>query len=176
MKLFTKLTTISLLLLAGTTTVSAQECNKNILKQWTDDWPKFHQDGTVTDERTHLMWQRCSVGQSGGACQFGTPKTYTWETALKYVKDLNSNGGFAGHTDWRLPNIKELASIVDQRCWNPSINSSVFGNTPNGEFWTSTPYRYDTHRGNKVLTVQFGLGSDDSSLKTANNYIRLVRN
>jgi hypothetical protein len=55
-------------------------------------------DGTVTDQATGLMWQQADSGA-----------TYNWDGALAYCNDLS----LAGHDDWRLPNAKELQSIVD---------------------------------------------------------------
>ena len=55
-------------------------------------------DGTVTDNLTSLTWQKVLVQD-----------TITWEQALNYADTLS----LAGHTDWRLPNIKELQSISD---------------------------------------------------------------
>ena len=55
-------------------------------------------DGTVTDEATGLMWMKADSG-----------KGMDWPAALKYAEDME----FAGHSDWRLPNAKELQSIVD---------------------------------------------------------------
>ncbi len=57
-----------------------------------------NKDGTVTDQATGLTWMKADSG-----------KTMTWEQALKYAKNLNH----AGYNDWRLPNVKELQSIVD---------------------------------------------------------------
>jgi len=71
-------------------------------------------DGTVTDKTTGLQWQRCSQGQtwSGGTCA-GTATGHTWQAALQ----LADVATYAGRSDWRLPNIKELASIVEQACY-----------------------------------------------------------
>lgn len=55
-------------------------------------------DGTITDLATGLMWQQADDGISRN-----------WEDALAYAENLS----LAGHTDWRLPNIKELHSLVD---------------------------------------------------------------
>lgn len=55
-------------------------------------------DGTITDQATGLMWQQ---GDSGMG--------YNWQQALAYAEDLS----LADHHDWRLPNAKELQSIVD---------------------------------------------------------------
>ena len=60
----------------------------------------FHDngDGTVTDRATGLMWTKADSG-----------KGVNWQQALAYAENLT----LAGHTDWRLPNAKELQSLVD---------------------------------------------------------------
>ncbi|MBP8284334.1 MAG: DUF1566 domain-containing protein, partial [Chromatiaceae bacterium] len=72
-------------------------------------------DGTVTDRATGLQWQRCSEGQtwSSGTCT-GTATGHTWQVALQ----LAEAASYAGQSDWRLPNINELASIVEQACYS----------------------------------------------------------
>ncbi|MEN8226842.1 MAG: DUF1566 domain-containing protein [Bacteroidota bacterium] len=57
-----------------------------------------HSDGTISDLATGLMWQQADDG---------TPRD--WEEALAYAETLEH----AGHSDWRLPNAKEMQSIVD---------------------------------------------------------------
>lgn len=103
-----------------------------------------HNDGTVTDSKTGLMWKRCSEGQSwvSGTCT-GTSPTYRWQQALQQAQTVNNSGGFAGQTDWRLPNIKELASIVERGCADPSINKIVFPATPSDLFMSSSNCGYD---------------------------------
>ena len=59
-------------------------------------------DDTVTDEATGLMWQQAN-GSEGSDLQF------SWRDALGYCEDLS----LAGHDDWRLPDVKELQSIVE---------------------------------------------------------------
>lgn len=98
-----------------------------------------NRDGTVTHKRTGLTWMRCSLGQSwdGEFCA-GKTKVYLWQQALQAAPDVNAAGGYAGHADWRLPNIKELDSIVETQCFEPSINLTVFPATPSDRFWSST--------------------------------------
>ena len=94
-------------------------------------------DGTITDLATGLMWQQADDGG-----------THDWENALQYCEDLN----LSGHSDWRLPNAKELHSILDyNRCPqvtnSPAIDplfSCTSFNNPEGEanfgyYWTSSP-------------------------------------
>ena len=133
-------------------------------------------DGTLTDERTGLMWKKCPEGQSGQDCSTGSA-TYIWQNALRQVETVNNTpGGFAGHTDWRLPNSKELASIIEYSCVDPAINSAVsddvFPSTPSQVFWTSSPV-YGIM--NSVWAINFFSGFDSQSVKIDANNVRLVR-
>lgn len=99
-------------------------------------------DGTVTDTATLLQWKRCVEGMSwnGTACN-GTAGTFTWQQALQAPAAINVGAGFAGHNDWRVPNIKELETIIESQCIDPQINETVFPNTVSfWSFWSSTPY------------------------------------
>lgn len=133
-------------------------------------------DGTVTDTTTGLTWMRCSEGQTwdqaSGLCA-GTAATYTWQGALQLAQSIDSNGGYAGHSDWRVPNIKELNSIVETQCTDPAINTSIFPVTPSsGTYWSSSPY--GKIAGNAWMT-QFSNGIVyDSPMSTAYS-VRLVR-
>ena len=95
-------------------------------------------DGTLIHHKTGLMWMKCPLGQSGADCAGSSVTTYTWQQALE-AADSHS---FAGYSDWRLPNIKELRSIVENRCYSPAINADVFPATPASNFWSSSPYAY----------------------------------
>jgi hypothetical protein len=58
-------------------------------------------DGTITDRATGLMWSKADSGRG-----------MNWQEALAWVQAKNREN-FLGHNDWRLPNAKELQSIVD---------------------------------------------------------------
>jgi hypothetical protein len=95
-------------------------------------------DGTVTDNSTGLTWEKKTDANVN--------VNYTWEGALAYVAELNAmNGGagFAGHNDWRMPNIRELLSTVDYSRSNPPINPA-FGPTRGvsnfAAYWSSTSF------------------------------------
>lgn len=79
-------------------------------------------DSTISDSVTGLMWQKTNGGGMN------------WEAALTYCEGL----GLAGHSDWRLPNIKDLASIVDYTKSSPAIDTSYFPGTSQVYYWTST--------------------------------------
>ena len=86
----------------------------------------------VKDNRTGVVWKRCSEGQvlSANTCT-GSAAAYSHKEALENAKQQSG---------WRLPNVKELASLADKGCINPAIDSSAFPNTSSTLYWTSTPY------------------------------------
>jgi hypothetical protein len=79
-------------------------------------------NGTVTHKLTGLMWQQAVLGPM------------SWSDALKAAK----NSTVAGYTDWRLPNISELGSIVETCGYNPSINDTVFPDRKAVVFWSAS--------------------------------------
>lgn len=103
-------------------------------------------DGTVLDKETGLMWMRCTDGLSGTDCKSGKANEYDWSKAVERAKQINING-FAGYKDWRIPNERELFSIVEHRCERPAVNIAIFPNTQNKWYWTSndTNSTNDTH-------------------------------
>jgi len=126
-------------------------------------------DGTITDLTTGLTWMRCSMGQTwGGSTCTGTASTYGWDQAVA----LTNTQTFAGHSDWRLPNIRELQTIVDQSVFNPAIDSGAFPNTSNSFFWSSTP---DALYAYLAWNVYFGDGYANYDGRNNGNAVRLVR-
>ena len=115
-------------------------------------------DGTVRDHATNLQWQK---GVS--------PENLNWSNALDYCEGLD----LAGYADWRLPNAKDAASLVDftPPLWNAA--EEFFGTEPKGGFWTATTFNTWSSRG-------FALGSagalgDFSNIKTMELLARCVR-
>lgn len=101
-------------------------------------------DGTVVDLVTRLMWMRCDLGAQWDATTQACVTDQnikklkgTWPQVLTTTEKLNSEGGFAGFNDWRVPNIKEMMSLVMLNCY-PTIDEYAF---PGAEasYWTSTP-------------------------------------
>ena len=128
---------------------------------------------TVSDLNTGLVWQRCHLGASwnGSNCiSDGSNLTYTWEAALSEADSNSLNG----HNDWHLPNIKELMSISEGVCEDPSINLEVFPDTPAAKFWTSTPRDYLPSY-SKVRAANFASGYTSSAKMDEYLYVRLVR-
>jgi hypothetical protein len=140
-----------------------------------------HGDGTITDTASKLMWKRCAEGLSGVNCEGGKTERYTWDDAVQRFKDVE----YAGYSDWRLPTIKELNTLVycskgkNERgsCKDgsetPTINQQAFPNTGKNLFWSGSS---DADGSASAWPVYFGNGffgrsSRDSYLGA----VRLVR-
>jgi hypothetical protein len=126
-------------------------------------------DGTVTDNVTGLMWQ-----------QEDDDTTYNWyEATGKYDATDNlfsthvcDSLSLAGHSDWRLPDEKELLSIVNYDSSNPAIDTIYFPNTNSSGYWTSTTCANSTSR---AWGVDFDIGGVFDINKTDYCGVRCVR-
>lgn len=127
----------------------------------------------VIHGKTGLWWKACSEGlswQSNGTCA-GTASSLSWQAALIASKTANTNH-FGGFTDWRLPNKKELESIVETCGYLPAIDVTAFPDGPSRNFWSSTTYISST---TQAWGVGFGDGGTFAGPKTDANLVRLVR-
>jgi len=85
-------------------------------------------DGTITDNNTGLMWEKLSMDGS----VHDVSNTYTWANAFaQHVATLNGTS-FAGHTDWRMPNVKELESIMNYQNVDPTVSPAFNTNCTSG--------------------------------------------
>lgn len=109
----------------------------------------INQDGSVKDTQTGLTWKRCVAGQvydgSNNSCG-GTALSLTWQQALQWSRSVDQGAADSGsdYTNWRLPNIKELRSLVEVSCYNPAFNTSRFPGMPPGSLWSASPVSADT--------------------------------
>lgn len=137
-------------------------------------------DGTITDNGTGLMWEK--IADDGTIHDKDT--TYTFDNSFTKVATLNLTT-FAGYSDWRLPNIHELDSLVDFGKTGPTIDQifnkasclpgcSVTSCSCNGtgDFWSSTAYETDPTCSWKV---GFAVGDRIAALKTSTYGVRAVR-
>lgn len=163
-------------LMLSLASVHAQTCTPDTIQASTPDSQLTDNgDGTIGDLKTGLIWKKCVEGFSGSACDTGSPATFNWQQALEHPGDINSGTGFAGYYDWRLPNIKELASIIEEQCSEPSINQNRFPNSENSlgnYFWTGSPHAFFTER---AWQVNFATGSSTYTTRINVSYVRLVR-
>ena len=161
-------TTILILLFTMVTQpLAAQTIKSYIDNEWPDDRYTNHGNGTVTDNVTGLIWQCCAIGQSGNDCATGSASSFNWKEAL--AEAANSN--HAGFSDWRLPNMNELTSLVAYDRYGPAININAFPNAPSSYFWSSSPHPYG---GNGWNTNFYNLDHFDNN-RSNDYHVRLVR-
>ena len=90
-------------------------------------------NGTITDLNTGLMWQKGdSQNDAGGR---------TWQEACDYCDGLALPSG--GYSDWRLPDRRELMSIVLYGQYNPSISTTYFPDCRSSYYWSSSTGAYN---------------------------------
>ena len=121
---------------------------------------KTKNNGVVTDSRTTLQWQDDYSDNAGSI------KQTTWTAAIDYCEALSLDG-----EGWRLPNKKELLSIVDYNHYTPSINT-VFTNTSSSYYWSATTHAHYT---GTAWIVHFYYGYTDYYTKSGSYYVRCVR-
>jgi hypothetical protein len=127
-------------------------------------------NGTVTDNLTGLIWLR------NANC---ANSLRTWHTAKNDVVQLNTNGTMnsnncgdtsnagANQTDWRLPNIRELHSIVDFGTFNPALPSGHPFENFEGTYWSSTTVADDASLA-WIMSLTFGRVDDQD--KSGNSF------
>jgi hypothetical protein len=91
-----------------------------------------------------------------------------WEDALAYCESLD----LGGHTDWRLPTIKELCSLVDHTIYDPAIDKDFFPDTMSSNYWSSTSGAYFP---DGAWGISFYYGYNIGLLKSYDSYVRAVR-
>lgn len=159
--------------------VSSQICNEGLDRTAPDDRFVVLDNATVNDTRTNLNWPRCPQGYllednattdfTDDSCTAVETTEFTWQAALEEAGIAN-DAEVSGNDDWRLPNIKELHSIVEFACNFPAINSQVFPAFATDQTWSSTA--------NDVGTAEY-LAFNSGVLRTASQptpySVRLVR-
>ncbi|MCG3141134.1 MAG: Hercynine oxygenase [Anaerolineae bacterium] len=122
-----------------------------------------NRDGTISDNNSGLMWIK-NPGIAGVGGQF------SWHNALKVCEDLS----FAGHSDWRLPNINEISSLVDYSEYEPSIDPMFI--SENWYYWSSTLPMDNSYRSYPWYVDMHGEVEFHSFTLSSELYVRPVRN
>jgi Protein of unknown function (DUF1566) len=127
------------------------------------------QAGEVRDRATGLVWRRCLEGTrwTGSQCT-GTPLEASRTLAIAHAQAQAADTGQA----WRLPNVKELASLVDTGRMFPAIDPLVFPDTPALPLWTST---HVTGLAENAWQVEFSVGTVTNEIRGSHQRFRLVR-
>ena len=144
-------------------------------------------DGTITDFDTGLMWEKKIDQAFGLACELSNlpscwTRKFTWATAMaEFISELNgftlsasSQFGHAGHTDWRLPTIVELQTILMHTypCGTSPCIDPIFGPTVADFYWSATTVADSP---NSAWSVGFNIGNVGYNGKNGNLYVRAVR-
>lgn len=111
---------------------------------------------TVVDQGTGLEWQKSDDA---------TPRN--WQNALAYCENLSLDS----KTDWRLPNIRELKSIVDVNRYYPAIAPAFTSRS--AYYWSGTTVT--NYPATSAWTVSFANGDDNWYVKAKSYYVRCVR-
>jgi hypothetical protein len=147
-------------------------------------------DGTVRDLNTGLTWEKKT--DDGGL--HDKDNVYRWtsepgfeqETIWDWLADVNTEGGtgLAGHADWRIPNVKELQSIVDYERSAPAVGTAFDGACVPGcdalgcscttifNYWSSSTVAGSS---SFAWVVVFGSGAVDFNGKESERFVRAVR-
>ena len=148
---------------------------------------KDNRDGTITDLNTGLMWEKKSNDYGLHDKDLRLPwSSFSGPTIWDWLDQVNAEGGtgFARYQDWRIPNVKELQSIIDFEEVNPAVQP-VFNNrhssfctvltcsyTGSDEYWSSTA---GANSPPTAWLVDFLDGFVRVDLKGNPNYVRAVR-
>ena len=117
--------------------------------------------GTVLNTSTFLMWQDTTSDEI----------TFTWQESITHCEDSTT----ASYTNWRVPNINELITIIDLNKTNPAINSIFTNVQNNGKYWSSTTYAQPNEQ-TSAWYVNSRNGEVLTQTKTSKNNVRCVRN
>lgn len=88
-----------------------------------------------------------------------------------YVIAVNA-AKLCGYSDWRMPSIKELESLVDYGRYSPAIDRGYFPHTPSSYVWSGSPWAYSP---SSALGVDFGYGGANYGDRSDDFHVRLVR-
>jgi hypothetical protein len=145
--------------------------------EWGVAWPtpRFtdNGNGTVTDNLTGLTWTRDMSTPGPAACTPGVRKE--WQASLDHVKCLNTNS-YLGYTDWHLPNVNEMRSLIDYERTAPALPvGHPFTNVVSAGFWTSTTQISSNNRGGWVVSTINGTTIEGGKHTTQVNWAWPVR-
>lgn len=125
-----------------------------------------NRNGTITDNNTKLMWEKKAQldGLENPLNPHDADNIYTWDEAFDFIDRLNSTPCFARYCDWRLPNIKEIQSIInyDKVAPAPAVSEAFNSNCtspstdPNGSCTATTGYWSSTTTANSPASAWYG--------------------
>lgn len=129
----------------------------------------------VVDAKNKLMWIDCVWSFNEENCDDVTVSRYSWSGTLKEIQLINEKE-FLGFSNWRLPTVKELLSVVSRKCYVVEQEERRIDllDIPAAKFWSSQPYVFASPLKEDVINgVQEG--STKSHYRYFNRKVRLVR-
>ena len=133
-------------------------------------------DDTVTDNCTGLMWQQDTADIGNDGTITDADDVRLWCDAITYCEELTFGAG--NHTDWRLPNVRELHSLVDFSRESPAIDTDFFAATAGGNraYWSSTSIASSNGDWEWIVFFDTGrLSSVCRPIEQAHGHVRAVR-
>jgi len=127
---------------------------QSLLEKLIEDYITKHRENTWTDPKTNLMWQLDH-----------NPDQMDWDESIEYCSNLN----YAGFSDWKLPSIPDLFTIIDFSKGNPAC---YIKDTKSSSYWSSTTYAGNT---SDAWRVYFGNGDVGDAGRSSTCYCRAVR-
>jgi hypothetical protein len=131
----------------------------------------YPNDLYIKDNNTSLYWKKCDEGRSGNTCQSGSDMIFTVDNAnirCNELNLLNLGNGYAGRTNWRLPYIYELKTLINFGLNNPAINITYFPSTKSSSYWSASS---SNTRG---YSINFSLGNISAASITNSSSIKCV--
>ncbi len=117
----------------------------------------------IRDENSGLIWEVKTSDNWG--------ESYSYTDAGNYSQTANASS-LCGYNDWRLPDIEELATLVDYEKEQPAIDSEYFPNTLSDSYWSASPHATSS---SQAWAVNFGNGRVVAATQSSTYAVRLVR-
>lgn len=150
---------------------------RQVLGFFVDELQFIVDGGIATDTQTGLMWLRFALGQEWHHDHIeGRLARYDWKEAFTATTLFNQRGGYNHHTDWRLPTIDELKTLINKNAGDSKIGRHFIDNQifPKNYdlIWSSSPSSYNN---NVAWMVDFTSGSAFYGNINYGYGVRLVR-
>jgi hypothetical protein len=132
-----------------------------------------HSNNCVFDDMTGLMWSRYASASVGPGSDGRLPWTTNGSEGIFPYANAANGEALGGHTDWRIPNITELLTLLDREAATGAPDAVAFPSYPIGAS-THTSTTLPATVANDCI-VNFANGAESSNAKTSNYYVLLVR-
>lgn len=134
----------SVLLSTSVSANTSATCMFDTIKASTEVQQYFdNKDGSILDVVTGITWSACLYGQTfdkeSQSCTGSPVPLGSFSEAIAAQFDFSLSGNASESSEWRLPNIKELATLVEYACIEPAMRNDIFSSAPSSPLWSNTP-------------------------------------